>query len=102
MHNTGHLATFQNDNLSCGKACYKDEWPFQSTAVKSRTENFLDSRKRKLSDSRADAIKVLFQSECESDTVLLGRCVVELGLFSKEIADGCNYCRSPLQLSSYC
>ena len=66
---------------------------FQSTAVKSRTENFLDSRKRKSSGSRADAIKVIFQSKCESDTVLSGRRVVELGLFSKELADGCNYCK---------
>ena len=73
---------------------------FQSTAVKSRTENFLDSRKRKSSDSRADAIKVSFQSECDSDTVLSGKRVVELGLLSKELADGCNYCRSPLQLSN--
>lgn len=85
-----------------GKLATKMNGRFQSTAVKSRTENFLDSRKRKSSDSRADAIKVLFQSECESNTVLSGRHVVELGLFSKEIADGCNYCRSALQLSSYC
>ena len=41
-----------------------------------------------------------FQSECESETVLSGRRVVELGLLSKELADGCNYCRSPLQLSN--
>ena len=41
-----------------------------------------------------------FQSECESDTVLSGRRGVELGLLSKELADGCNYCRSPLQLSN--
>ena len=65
-------------------------------------ENFLDSRKRKSSDSSADAIKVSFQSECESDTVLSGRRVVELGLLSKELADGCNYCISPLQLSNCC
>ena len=51
-------------------------------------------------DSRADAIKVSIQSECEGDTVLSGRRVVELGLLSKELADGCNYCRSPLQLSN--
>ena len=83
-----------------GKLARKMNGRFQSTAVKRRTENFLDSRKRKLSDSRADAIKVSFQSESESDTVLLGRHVVELGLLSKELADGCNYCRSPLQLSN--
>ena len=83
-----------------GKLARKMNGRFQSTAVKSRTENFLDSRKRKSSDSRADAIKVSFQSECESDTVLSGRRVVELGLLSKELADGCNYCRSPLQLSN--
>ena len=83
-----------------GKLAKKMNGRFQGTAVKSRTQNVLDSRKRKSSDSRADAIKVLFQSECESDTVLSGRRVVELGLFSKELADGCNYCRSPLQLSN--
>ena len=48
----------------------------------------------------ADAVKVSFQSECESETVLSGRCVGELGLLSKELVDGCNYCRSPLQLSN--
>ena len=58
----------------------------------------LYSRTRKSTDSLADAIKVSFQSECESETVLSGRRVVELGLLSKELADGCNYCRSPLQL----
>ena len=83
-----------------GKLARKMNGRFQSTAVRSRTENFLDSRKRKSSDSRADAIKVSFQSECESDTVLWGKRVVELGLLSKELADGCNYCRSPLQLSN--
>ena len=31
---------------------------------------------------------------------LSGRRVVELGLLSKELADGCNYCRTPLQLSN--
>ena len=81
-----------------GKLARKKNGRFQSTAVKSRTENFLDSRKRKSSDSLADAIKVSFQSECESETVLSGRRVVELGLLSRELADGCNYCRSPLQL----
>ena len=49
---------------------------FQSRAGKSRTENLLDSRKGNPSDSRADAIKVSFQSECESDTVLSGRRVI--------------------------
>ena len=34
-----------------------------------------------------------FQFECESETVLSGRRVVELGLLSKELADDCNYCR---------
>ena len=43
-----------------------------------------------------------FQSECESKTVLSGRRVVELGLLSKELADGCNYCISPLKLSNCC
>ena len=83
-----------------GKLARKMNGRFQSAAVKSRTENFLDSRKRKSSDSRAGAIKVSFQSECESDTVLSGRRVVDSGLLSKELADGCNYCRSPLQLSN--
>ena len=83
-----------------GKLARKMNGRFQSTAVKRRTENFLDSRKRKSSDSRADAIKVSFQSEYESDTVLSGRRVVELALPSKELADGCNYSRSPLQLSN--
>ena len=89
------MTTFRVGNLA-----RKMNGRFQSTAVKSRTENFLDSRKRKSSDSHADAIKVSFQSECDSDTVLSGRRVVELGLLSKELADGCNYCRSPLQLSN--
>ena len=60
----------------------------------------LYSRTRNSTDSLADAIKVSFQSECESETLLSGRRVVELGLLSKELADGCNYCRSPLQLSN--
>ena len=64
-----------------GRLARKMNGRFQSTAVKSRMENFLDSRKTKSSDSSADAIKVLFQSECGSDTVLWGRRVVELGLF---------------------
>ena len=64
-----------------GKFARKMNGRFQSTAVKSRTENFLDSRKGKSIDSGADAIKVSFQSECESDTVLSGR--RELGLLSK-------------------
>lgn len=83
-----------------GKLARKKNGRFQSRAVKSRTENVLDSRKRKSSDSLADAIKVPFQFECESETVLSGSCVVELGLLSKELADGYNYCRSPLQLSN--
>ena len=87
------MATFR-----AGKLARKKNSRFQSTAVKSRTENVLDSRKRKSSDSLADAIKVSFRSECESETVLSGRRVVELGLLSKELADGCNYCRCPLQL----
>ena len=90
------MATFR-----VGKLARKKNSHFQSTAVKSRTENVLDSRKRKSSDSLADAIKVSFQSECESETVLSRRRVVELGLLSKEFADGCNYCRSPLQLSNF-
>ena len=89
------MATFR-----AGKLARKKNDDFQSTAVKSRTENVLDSRKRKSSDSLADAIKASFQSECESETMLSGRRVVELGLLSKEFADGCNYYRSPLQLSN--
>ena len=80
-----------------GKLARKKNGRFRSTAVKSKTENVLDSRKRKSSD----AMKVSFQSECESETVLSGRNVVELGLLSKELADDCNYCRSPLQLSNF-
>ena len=89
------MATFR-----AGKLARKKNGRFQSTAVKSRTENLLDSRKRKSSDSLADAIKVSFQFECESEIVLSGRRVVELGLLSKELADDCNYCRRPLQLSN--
>lgn len=89
------MATFR-----AGKLARKKNDRFQSTAVKSRTENLLDSRKRKSSDSLADAIKVSFQFECESETVLSGRRVVDLGLLSKELADYCNYCRRPLQLSN--
>ena len=89
------MATFR-----AGKLARTRNSNFQSTAVKSRTANVLHSRKRKSSDSLADAIKVSFQSECESETVLSGRRVVELGLLSKELTDGCNYCRSPLQLSN--
>ena len=48
----------------------------------------------------ADAIKVSFQFECESETVLSGRRVVELDLLSKELADEYNCCRRPLQLSN--
>ena len=55
-----------------GKLARNMNGRFQSTAVKNRTENFLDSRKGKSINSRADAIKVSFQSECESDTVLSG------------------------------
>ena len=83
-----------------GKLPRKRNGGFQSTAVKSRTENFLDSRKRKLSDSLSDDVKVLFKSECESETVLSGRRFVEFGLLSKELDDGCNYCRGHLQLSN--
>ena len=89
------MATFR-----AGKLARKKNGLFQSTAVKSRMENLLDSRKRRSSDSLADTIKVSFQFECESETVLSGRCVVELGLLSKELADDCNYCRRPLQLSN--
>ena len=89
------MATFRP-----GKLARRNNGHFQSTAVKNRTENVLDSRKRKPSDSLAYAIKVSFQSECESETVLSGRRVVELGLLSKKLADGCNYCRTPLQLSN--
>ena len=77
-----------------GKLARKKNGHFQSTAVKSRTENVLCSQKRKSTDSLADAIKVSFQSQCESKTMLSGRRVVELGLLSKELADGCNYCKS--------
>ena len=87
------MATFR-----AGKLARKKNGRFQSTAVKSRTENLLDSRKRKSSDSLVDAIKVSFQFEWESETVLSGRHVVELGLLSKELADDCNYCRRPLRL----
>ena len=79
------MATFD-----AGKLVRKKNGLFQSTAVKSRTENFLDSRKRKSSDSLADTLKVSFHSEWESETVLSERSVVELGLLSKELADGCN------------
>ena len=94
-NNTGQLATFQNPNLA-----RKKNGRFQSTAVKSRTENLLHSRKRKSSDSLANAIKVSFQFECESETMLSRKHVVELGLLSKKLADDCNYCRRPLQLSN--
>ena len=59
-----------------GKLARKKNGKLQSTAVKSRTENFLDSCKKKSSDSLADA-KVSFQSKSESETALSGRCVVE-------------------------
>ena len=87
-------------SFRAGKLARKKNGRFQSTAVKSRTENLLDSGKRKSSDSLADAIKVSFQFEGESETLLSGRRVVELGLLSKELADDCNYCRRPLQLSN--
>ena len=89
------MATFRT-----GKLARKKNGHFQSTTVKSRTENVLYFRKRKSTDSLADAIKVSFQSQCESETVLSGRRVVELDLLSKELADGCNYCRIPLQFSN--
>ena len=38
-------------------------------------------------------LKCHFMSECESETVLSGRRVVELGLLSKELVDGCKYCK---------
>ena len=56
------MATFR-----AGKLARKKNGHFQSTAVKSRTENVLYFRKRKSTDSLADAIKVSFQSECESE-----------------------------------
>ncbi|XP_044167665.1 uncharacterized protein LOC114976984 [Acropora millepora] len=89
------MATFRE-----GKLARKRNGRFQSKAGKSRTEKFLDSRKRKSSDGLANTIKLSLQSECESETVLSGRRVVELGLLSKELADGCKYCKSPLQLSN--
>ena len=49
------MATFR-----AGKLDRKKNGRFQSTGVKSRTENFLDSRKIKSSDSLADAIKCHF------------------------------------------
>ena len=91
---------FKMASFRAGKLARKMNGRFQSTAVKSRMENVLDSRKRKSNDSRADAMKVSFQFECESETELSGRRVVEFGLLSKELADGRNYCKSPLQLSS--
>ena len=89
------MATFHAEKLT-----RKKNGPFQSTAVKSRMENFLDSRELESSDSLADAIRVTFQSECKSETVLSGRRVVEFRLLSKELADSCNNCRSPPQLSN--
>ena len=85
------MATFR-----AGKRARNKNGRFLSTAVKSRTRKLLDSRKRKSTDSLADA----FQFEGESETVLSGRRVVELGLLSKELADDCNYCRRPLRLSN--
>ena len=63
-----------------GTLARKKNGRFQSIAVKSRTENLLDSQKRKSSDSLANAIRVSFQFECESKTMLLGRRVVKLSL----------------------
>ena len=84
------MATFD-----AGKLVRKKNGLFQSTAVKSRRENVLDSRKRKSSDSLAGTLKVSFHSEWENETVLSGRSVVELGLLSKELADGrvVQYCQ---------
>ena len=66
------MATYHAEKLA-----RKKNGRFQSTAVKSRKENvFFDSRKRKWSDSLADA-KVSFQSESECETALSGRRVVE-------------------------
>ena len=45
-------------SFRAGKLTRKMNGRFQSTGVKSRMENVLDSRKRKSSDSRADAMKV--------------------------------------------
>ena len=62
-----------------GKHARKKNGRFQSREVKSRTENVLDSRKRRSRDSFADAT-LSFQSESESETALSWRRVVELGL----------------------
>ena len=83
------MATFKNSELRAEKLTRKKDGGFQSNAVKRRTENVLDSRKRKSSYSLADA-KVSFESESESGTALSGRRVAAFGLLSKELADGCN------------
>ena len=98
-HNTGTWQHLKIANFRAGKLARKKDGRFQSTEVKTRTENFLDSRKRKSSDSLADA-KCHSSSESESETALSGRRFAEFGLLSKKLADGCNYCRSPLQLSN--
>ena len=90
MHNTAALPTFQNGDLSCGEAHWKEEWPFSERNSKEQNEKPFRRSKRKSSDSLADT-EVSFQSESESETVLSGR---QLGLLSKGLADGHNYCRS--------
>ena len=65
------------ETFRAGKLARKKNGRFQTTEVKRKKENFLDSRKKKKSsDSLADA-KVSFQSESESETALSGRRVVE-------------------------
>ena len=48
-------------------------------------ENFLDSRKRKLSDSLSDDVKVSFKSECESETVLSGGVLLSSVCFPRSL-----------------
>ena len=86
------MAAFRAGNLA-----RKKNGRFQKTSVKNRIGDFVDCRKRKSSDSLADA-KVSFLSESEFQ--LSGRRVVELGLLSKELEDGCKSCGSSLHLSN--
>ena len=69
---------FKMVTFRAGKLARKENGRFQSTAIKSKTRNFLDSRKTK---SRVIALMMLikrtFQSDSESETALLGRRVVE-------------------------
>ena len=74
------MATFR-----AGKLSRKNNGHFRGTEVKSRTENFLDSRERESSDSLTDA-KVSFHVSAKSRGRHIG-----LGLLSKELADDCNY-----------